>query len=241
MKQVTGSNPFATPERVSIQQSLDGHSFSRPVLAEIPEGSEVRVVELILPGTMLVPERLLSEESARDLLAANGTPAAADEDIVVCRRAREGHSISATANCPEQKMASRKDTDDTGKNTPEFPDPQDKVVALVAVEKHLLQEIRTRFPEARFSTPLLETPPNARNCLWIRQHGELLYIKVYDTKARLRMAEVIPAASEAEVGYLLAAIGQIFRLKEYELLLSGDNVKELRKWIGKQFKKVICE
>lgn len=233
MKQVTGSNPFATPERVSIQQSLDGHSFSRPVLAEIPEGSEVRVVELILPGSMLVPERLLSEESARDLLAANGMPAAPEEQIVVCRG-----SVSDTCG---QTSGKRLPADDAAtRNGQNLQEEEEAVVALVAVEKRILHEIRERFPEARFTTPLLDKPLSRRKGVWICRREQLLYIKVYE-KGLLRMAEVIPARTEAETGYFIEKLGQILPLKEYELRITGEHVKELRKWIGKQFEKAICE
>lgn len=237
MKQVTGSNPFATPERVSIQQSLDGHSFSRPVLAEIPEGSEVRVVELILPGTMLVPERLLSEESARDLLAANGMPAAPEEQIVVCR----GSVVPPKGDTCGQTSGKRLPADDAAtRNGQNLQEDEEAVVALVAVEKRILHEIRERFPEARFTTPLLDKPLSRRKCVWICRREQLLYIKVYE-KGLLRMAEVIPARTEAETGYFIEELGQILPLKEYELRITGEHVKELRKWIGKQFEKVICE
>lgn len=237
MKQVTGSNPFATPERVSIQQSLDGHSFSRPVLAEIPEGSEVRVVELILPGSMLVPERLLSEESARDLLAANGMPAAPEEQIVVCR----GSVVPPKGDTCGQTSGKRLPADDAAtRNGQNLQEDEEAVVALVAVEKRILHEIRERFPEARFTTPLLDKPLSRRKCVWICRREQLLYIKVYE-KGLLRMAEVIPARTEAETGYFIEELGQILPLKEYELRITGEHVKELRKWIGKQFEKAICE
>lgn len=237
MKQVIGSNPFATPERVSIQQSLDGHSFSRPVLAEIPEGSEVRVVELILPGSMLVPERLLSEESARDLLAANGMPAAPEEQIVVCR----GSVVPPKGDTCGQTSGKRLPADDaTTRNGQNLQEEEEAVVALVAVEKRILHEIRERFPEARFTTPLLDKPLSRRKCVWICRREQLLYIKVYE-KGLLRLAEVIPARTEAETGYFIEELGQILPLKEYELRITGEHAKELRKWIGKQFEKAICE
>lgn len=84
MKQVTGSNTPLANNKVSIQRSLDGHSFSVPALSELPANNAPVEVELLLPHTMLVPEELFDAGHAADLLAANGMPAAADESIVHC-------------------------------------------------------------------------------------------------------------------------------------------------------------
>lgn len=250
MRQVTGSNPSASPERVSIQQSLDGHSFSRPELDRLTGGEQVQVVELLLPRTMLVPEELFCEESAREMLAANGMPAAAEEGIVVCRQTsgkRQNDRMTDGSGLDERPddraMSHAADPARLEKQQgekPLGPDPEEKLVAIVAVEEKLLREIRSKCPEARFTTPLLDGPSNRKKCVWIRRREQLLYIKVYD-KGVLRLAEVIPAASEAETGYLVEELHQILPLKEFELRISGDNIKELRKWIGKEFGKVICE
>lgn len=88
MKPETGNKPLSAQNRVSIQLSLDGHSFSPSPLPERPGDGDV-LVELILPRTMLVPESLFDPETAGELLAANGTPAAAGERIV-CSEVREG-------------------------------------------------------------------------------------------------------------------------------------------------------
>lgn len=82
MKQVTGSKQPETINKVSIQQSLDGHSFSLPDLSgNFPDGSPVEV-EVLTPCTMLVPSELFDEHVAHALLAANGTPAGDDESTV---------------------------------------------------------------------------------------------------------------------------------------------------------------
>lgn len=83
MKRATGNNPLQANIKVSIQQSLDGHSFSVPALSEAAIGDAPVEVELLLPRTMLVPEELFDAERAAELLAANGTPAAAGEGVAV--------------------------------------------------------------------------------------------------------------------------------------------------------------
>ena len=67
MKQATGSNTPQSINKVSIQLTLDGHSFSAPALSgEFPGDGPVEV-ELLTPRTTLVPEE--------ELLAAAGMAA----------------------------------------------------------------------------------------------------------------------------------------------------------------------
>ena len=89
MKPETGNKPIQAQNKVSIQLSLDGHSFSPSPLPERAGGEDGVWVELISPRTMLVPESLFDPQTGRELLAANGTPATADERIV-CSEVREG-------------------------------------------------------------------------------------------------------------------------------------------------------
>ena len=74
MRPVTGSNTPQAGYTVSIQRSLDGHSFSVPALSDIPADRTAVQVELLLPRTMLVPAELFDEKHAAELLAANGMP-----------------------------------------------------------------------------------------------------------------------------------------------------------------------
>ena len=46
MRQATGSNTPQSGNKVSIQLSLDGHSFSVPALSELPAGEAPVTVEL---------------------------------------------------------------------------------------------------------------------------------------------------------------------------------------------------
>ena len=75
MKQATGSNTPQSINKVSIQLTLDGHSFSAPALSgEFPGDGPVEV-EQLTPRTMLVPEELFDKEHAGEVLAAAGMAA----------------------------------------------------------------------------------------------------------------------------------------------------------------------
>lgn len=95
MKQATGSNTPQSGNKVSIQLSLDGHSFSVPALSELPAGEAPVTVELLLPRTMLVPAELFDEEHAAELLAANRHAPAADECAVCCGREEDYAAVAA--------------------------------------------------------------------------------------------------------------------------------------------------
>ncbi|WP_416997974.1 hypothetical protein [Alistipes putredinis] len=66
---------------MSIQQSLDGHSFSLLGL-ESPAAEGVVEVEAVTPRTMLVPREVFEPAAAEALLAAAGIRPAAGERIV---------------------------------------------------------------------------------------------------------------------------------------------------------------
>ena len=75
MKQATGSNTPQSINKVSIQLTLDGHSFSAPALSgELPGDGPVEL-ELLTPRTTLVPEEFFDEACAGELLAAAGMAA----------------------------------------------------------------------------------------------------------------------------------------------------------------------
>lgn len=107
MKQVTGSNTLPAGNKVSIQLSLDGHSFSVPALSDVPADGRRVEVELLLPRTMLVPAEFFDAERAAGLLAANGTPAAADECAVASDP--EAGQVAVTAvNCEAMQLIVKK-------------------------------------------------------------------------------------------------------------------------------------
>ena len=89
MKQATGSNTPQSINKVSIQLTLDGHSFSAPALSgEFPGDGPVEV-ELLTPRTTLVPEEFFDEACAGELLAAAGMARRAcrmERTAAECRR-----------------------------------------------------------------------------------------------------------------------------------------------------------
>ena len=89
MKQVTGSNTPQATNKVSIQLTLDGHSFSAPALSgEFPGDGPVEV-ELLTPRTMLVPEELFDEEHAVCSLPVQGIVAVMAAHREALRQAEE--------------------------------------------------------------------------------------------------------------------------------------------------------
>ena len=80
MRQATGSNTPQSGNKVSIQLSLDGHSFSVPAHSELPAGEAPVTVELLLP---------------RKMLAANGMPPTAEECVVASDPEAEFVAVTA--------------------------------------------------------------------------------------------------------------------------------------------------
>lgn len=83
MKPVTGSKTPQTVNKVSIRRTSDGHSFSFPPQEEVPQQNGVPVeIELLTPGTLLVPTEAFVPDTAAELLAAAGIPVSEDDRIV---------------------------------------------------------------------------------------------------------------------------------------------------------------
>lgn len=81
MRQETGKTNRPEPGyKVSIQLSLDGHSFSMPTLPDPQAG--ILDVEVLTPRTQLVPAEYFSAEEAPKLLAAAGLAPREDESVV---------------------------------------------------------------------------------------------------------------------------------------------------------------
>ena len=100
MKQATGSNTPQATNKVSIQLTLDGHSFSAPALSgEFPGDGPVEV-ELLTPRTMLVPEELFDKEHAGEVLAAAGMAALPGECPVWSAHGRRGVHAPQPAHFP---------------------------------------------------------------------------------------------------------------------------------------------
>ena len=86
MRQATGSNTPQSGNKVSIQLSLDGHSFSVPALSELPAGEA---------PVMLVPGELFDAERGAEMLAANGMPPTAEESVVASDPEAEFVAVTA--------------------------------------------------------------------------------------------------------------------------------------------------
>ena len=82
MKQATGSRTPRLTNKVSIQRSLDGHSFSVSGLDRDFTGEAIVTVEILTPQTLLVPADLLQTSTAAELLAAAGMACRQDEQAV---------------------------------------------------------------------------------------------------------------------------------------------------------------
>ena len=97
MKQATGSNTPQSINKVSIQLTLDGHSFSAPALSgEFPGDGPVEV-ELLTPRTTLVPEEFFDEACAGELLAAAGMAALPGERAVWSAPQQNAVAVMAAA------------------------------------------------------------------------------------------------------------------------------------------------
>lgn len=72
MKPATGSNAPQRVNKVSIQRSLDGHSFSVPPIEALPPDAAHVEAEVVTPQTLLVPREAFDPNHAAGLLAAAG-------------------------------------------------------------------------------------------------------------------------------------------------------------------------
>ena len=82
MRQVTGSNPIPSNEKVSIQLKLDGHSFSRDMLPQGVSESGAVHVELLTAKSIAVPAECFEPQLAASLLAISGIAVAEGDEVV---------------------------------------------------------------------------------------------------------------------------------------------------------------
>lgn len=219
MKQATGrTNAPAAANRVSIQQSLDGRSFSvsgAEQAGSAGEAKEARAgataaaveAEVLTWQTLLVPVEAFDPAQAAKLLAAAGIPCTASQEAVWT---------------PQQE--------------------EEEAVAVMALNRECRHELEERFgPQGGlvYTTPLLHIPQDADRCVWLHQTDNVLYIKVYDST--LRLAEAIPVKTEADPLYLIGRVGRLFPLREFELRTAGRYARTLRKALGRYFKSTTCE
>ena len=91
MRQVTGSNPSPSANRMSIQLTLSGHSFSRSDLPRLSSRDERTVeIEVMTDRVMLAPMEIFDENRAKELLAISGIEVQNDERIVIARDQKAG-------------------------------------------------------------------------------------------------------------------------------------------------------
>lgn len=212
MKQVTGSNCCTSTNKVSIQQSLDGHSFSVPTPNLWKCDGEPLMFEIITPLTLLVPEEVFDGSHAQEMMAANGTPLP--------------QHMSVVWSSPQEITVS-----DTARQ---------RVVALMAIDKEMLRSItKTTAGNFRYTSPLLDDFRSAQPAMSLRHESDTLYIKVYE--GHLRLAEAIPVREDVDVLYFIERAAGQWNLKDFELHVKGSEAKSLSKLIGKRFKKTICE
>ena len=118
--------------------------------------------------------------------------------------------------------------------------PQNGMVAIMSIHEEAIEQVQDQLGERiSFTTPLLHDPQFKDHVVWIDQRGALIYIKVYNTK--LRFAEVVPIATEADLRLLIEGLAKEFAIEDYQLTLAGEHQKTLRKAIGSRFNKVVCE
>ncbi len=121
-------------------------------------------------------------------------------------------------------------------------DPQQDVAAVMAVPSQALQQLRERLAEGTtltYTTPLLLDPQPDKPTVLLQWIAGYLYIKIYH--AGLRLAEVLPAPTDADIRYAIERLGTAFPFKQYALLAAGSEARRLGKLAGKFFKQVRCE
>ena len=199
MKQVTGSNNPSVPQRVSIQQPLDGHSFSASALPEAAPDEGI-VCELLTAKTLLVPAEEFDPQAAGALLAAAGMAPDATESAV-------------------------------------WSEPEGEAVGVMAFDRTAIEALRTRYADAlHFATPLLGRFEPSVPAVLLDKRGGILYIKVYDRS--LRLAEVVPAASEEDRLYVMESLNRVYALRSYEAQPAGTFSASERKLLRRYFKRV---
>lgn len=112
------------------------------------------------------------------------------------------------------------------------------MVGIMAVEESLHKTLREVFGERiYYSTPLLSTATLARGVV-LQRIDDLLFVRIYDDG--LQMAEVMTAANDADVVYLLSTIDREYHIYNTECRIVGESggLLEICKTI---FKHASCE
>ncbi len=89
-------------------------------------------------------------------------------------------------------------------------------------------------PTCSFTSPLLASNPGAANMALLSRFDNLLYIKVWEKE--LRLAEVLNVVSDEDAIYYLTRLAEVIPLRNYSLVVAGDEAHGLRKLVKKLFK-----
>lgn len=108
MRQVTGSNPSPSANRMSIQLTLSGHSFSRSELPRLSSCDERAVeIEIITDRVMLAPTEIVDEQKATELMQIAGFHLQEEDQVVVVRE--EKTNVVALMALPRVLLATIED------------------------------------------------------------------------------------------------------------------------------------
>ena len=107
----------------------------------------------------------------------------------------------------------------------------------MAFDRTAIEALRTRYADAlHFATPLLGRFEPSVPAVLLDKRGGILYIKVYDRS--LRLAEVVPAASEEDLLYVMESLNRVYALRSYEAQPAGTFSASERKLLRRYFKRV---
>lgn len=107
MRRATGSNTPPRANKVSIQLSLDGHSFSVADFSQELRKDIPVEVELLTPKTMLAPAEAFDKSCAGALLAAAGIPVQANECVVCSDSGARTVAVMAVGTEPLRQLTER--------------------------------------------------------------------------------------------------------------------------------------
>lgn len=120
-------------------------------------------------------------------------------------------------------------------------DPHRKTVALMAVDRRIVERLRAaKGREIRWNTPLLHSPENTNATFWIRREENLVYMKCWSDRLLLAEVLVVPTAED-----LLFFVTEFLREMEFRpqrILIEGASARQEGRFLQKYFKQIIvCE
>lgn len=113
---------------------------------------------------------------------------------------------------------------------------QDDIVALMAIDGRIIDLVEDTFASWEYTSPLLAIANGAKRVVNIFLTTENVYLAVWDKG--LRFAEVLPDPSADSVLYCLQVLGREFKLRKFDILVSGDGASDVVKELAGYFKHV---